>query len=379
MKDYDVVIIGGSIAGSVAGRYLAEAGVRTLIVEAAKTPREKPCSGIQFGYFEKLLGRKIPKDKLCQNQLKSLYMEYPNGKSFKIPFRMLNFTRDVFDNWLNEIAVEAGARFRDGVRCTEFESKQQSFIVKLRPKHQDFEQVKTKYLIAADGLTSSIRHKLKPQDFSQKPLAPTMNYYLRTKGDGDLDPHTLYQFWNLNYNNLMFAWTYKKNDLWVIGTGHTDNIIERCDMLLKYVKNKFRLQGDIVKREGYASTFRLEAPNHVFLGTNNLLFAGDAAGLVDMYRGLGMDAAALSGRLVAKAIIKSEKNKIPAIKIYEKKMRKVINKINMNSEKQLLTYKSNDELLQALKKSFLRMGISTLFANLLNKVLPPNKIKLLPA
>lgn len=378
MEDFDVVIIGGSIAGSVAGRYLAEAGMRTLIVEAAKTPREKPCSGIQFGYFEKLLGRKIPKDKLCQNQLKSLYMEYPNGKSFKIPFSMLNFTRDVFDNWLNEIAVEAGANFRDGVRCTEFERKQQSFIVKLRPKHQDIEQVKTKYLIAADGLTSSIRRKLKPQDFSQKPLAPTMNYYLRTIGDGDLDPHTLYQFWNLNYNNLMFAWAYKKNDLWVIGTGHTDNVIERCDMLLKYVKNKFRLQGDIVKREGYASTFRLDAPNHVFLGTNNLLFAGDAAGLVDMYRGLGMDAAALSGRLAAKAIIKSEKNKIPAIKLYEKKMRKVIIKINKNSEKQLLTYKSNDELLQALKKSFLKMGISTLFANLLNKILPPNKIKLLP-
>jgi flavin-dependent dehydrogenase len=378
MEDFDVVIIGGSIAGSVAGRYLAEAGMRTLIVEAAKTPREKPCSGIQFGYFEKLLGRKIPKDKLCQNQLKSLYMEYPNGKSFKVPFSMLNFTRDVFDNWLNEIAVEAGANFRDGVRCTEFEHKQQSFIVKLRPKHQDIEQVRTKYLIAADGLTSSIRRKLKPQDFSQKPLAPTMNYYLKTIGDGDLDPHTLYQFWNLNYNNLMFAWAYKKNDLWVIGTGHTDNVIKRCDMLLKYVKNTFRLQGDIVKREGYASTFRLDAPNHVFLGTNNLFFAGDAAGLVDMYRGLGMDAAALSGRLVAKAIIKSEKNKIPAIKLYEKKMRKVIIKINKNSEKQLLTYKSNDELLQALKKSFLKMGISTLFANLLNKILPPNKIKLLP-
>ncbi len=378
MEDFDVVIIGGSIAGSVAGRYLAEAGMRTLIVEAAKTPREKPCSGIQFGYFEKLLGRKIPKDKLCQNQLKSLYMEYPNGKSFKVPFSMLNFTRDVFDNWLNEIAVEAGANFRDGVRCTEFEHKQQSFIVKLRPKHQDIEQVRTKYLIAADGLTSSIRRKLKPQDFSQKPLAPTMNYYLRTIGDGDLDPHTLYQFWNLNYNNLMFAWAYKKNDLWVIGTGHTDNVIKRCDMLLKYVKNTFRLQGDIVKREGYASTFRLDAPNHVFLGTNNLFFAGDAAGLVDMYRGLGMDAAALSGRLVAKAIIKSEKNKIPAIKLYEKKMRKVIVKINKNSEKQLLTYKSNDELLRALKKSFLKMGISTLFANLLNKILPPNKIKLLP-
>ncbi|GAG95616.1 unnamed protein product [marine sediment metagenome] len=109
------------------------------------------------------------------------------------------------------------------------------------------------------------------------------------------------------------------------------------------------------------------------------MFAGDAAGLVDMYRGLGMDAAALSGRLVAKAIVKSEQNKISAIKLYEKKTRKVINKINKNSEKQLLTYKNNDELLQVLKKSFIKMGISTLFDNLLNKVLPANKIKLLPA
>jgi len=41
MESYDVVIVGGSIAGSIAGKYLADAGVRTLIVEAAKTPREK--------------------------------------------------------------------------------------------------------------------------------------------------------------------------------------------------------------------------------------------------------------------------------------------------------------------------------------------------
>lgn len=38
MESYDVVIVGGFIAGLVAGRYLAEAG-------------KKPCSGIQFGSY----------------------------------------------------------------------------------------------------------------------------------------------------------------------------------------------------------------------------------------------------------------------------------------------------------------------------------------
>ena len=379
MKNYEVVIIGGSIAGSVAGRYLADAGFSTLIVEAARTPREKPCSGIQFKYFEKLLGLKIPKERLCQNEIRRLYMEYPNGKSYNVPFKMLNFTRDVFDSWLNELAIESGAEFRDGVRCTDIKKSDGGYIITLRPKHQDVEQVSAKYLIAADGLSSSIRRKMRPEDFSRKPLAPTMNYYLKTEGDGDLDPHALYQFWNLDFNNLMFAWTYKKNDLWVVGTGHTDNLIDRCDNLLKHIKGKFKLEGEIVKWEGYASTFKLEAPNHVFLGLDNMMFVGDAAGLVDMYRGLGMDAAALSGRLVANAIIKGNGSTTPPLKLYEKMMQKIIKKINKNSEKQLLTYNTNDELLHALKKSFIKMGLGTFFGNLLNKFRKHAKIKLLPA
>lgn len=274
-----------------------------------------------------------------------MYMGFPNERSFKTPFKMFKFTRDVFDDWLNKIAIEAGTEFRDGVRCNNFKKVEDSYILTLKPKHQDIEQVQTNYIIAADGLSSSIRRKIRQDDFYKKPLAPTMNYYLKTEGDGDLDPHTLYQFWNLDFNNLMFAWTYKKNDLWVIGTGHTDNLIERCDNLLKYVQKKFNLQGEIVKREGFASTFKLDSPNHVFLGCDNLMFIGDAAGLVDLYRGLGMDAAALSGRLVAKAIIKGEEKNSPPLKLYEKDMSKIIKKINKNSEKQLLTYSNNDELI----------------------------------
>lgn len=379
MKRYDVVIVGGSIAGSVAGRFLAEKGFKTLIIEAAKTPREKACSGIQFRYFEKLLGIKIPKDRLCNNELNRLYMEYPNGDTFKIPFSMLNFTRIILDNWLNEIAIESGVEFRDCTQFDNFKYDSNEYIVSIKPRKKDTEYIRCKYLIAADGLMSKIRRKLRPQDFSNKPFAPTMNYYLKTKGDGDLNPNTLYQFWNLEFSNLMFAWTYKKNDLWVVGSGHTNNLIERCDALLEYVKTKFNLEGEIVKKEGFASNLRLDNPNHVFLGEKNLLFIGDAAGLVDMYRGLGMDAAALSGRLAAKAIERAEKKDILSIQLYEKYLERIVKKIKKNTNRIIYHYKSNDELLKGLKKSSLKMGIVTLFANLLNKILPANRIILLPS
>jgi flavin-dependent dehydrogenase len=381
IKKYNVVIVGGSIAGSNAARSAAESGLKTLLVESAKTPREKPCSGIQFKYFEKLIGKKIPKEKLCSNSLKKLYMEFPDGKSFKVRFNMLNFTRDIFDDWLNSIAIEVGAEFRDGVRCTDFKTTKDGFTIFLRPKHGEIEKVETKYLIVADGLSSSIRKKIRPQDFrgkGEKPPGVTLNYYLKCDTDGKLDPQTLYQFWNLDFSNLMFAWTYKKNDLWVVGAGHSENVKDHCDLLLEHVKKKFDLKGEIVKTEGYASKFRLDEPNHVYLGEGNLLFIGDAAGLVDMHRGVGMDAAALSGHHAARAILLAEKAGGPAINFYERAMRNIVKRIDKNSKNQLFTLKNNDDLLQHLKSGLLKTGIATFFGNLINKILPANKIILLP-
>lgn len=381
MEYYDVVIIGGSIAGSVAARFLARKGMKTLLVESAKTPREKPCSAIQFSYFEKLVGSKIPKEKLCSNELKRLYMEWPNGRAFNLPFKMLNFTRDVFDSWLNEEAIKVGTEFRDGTRCTSFNITPTGYEVLLHPKHSSIQKVSTKYLIGADGLSSTIRKKIRPQDFygkGEKSRGITLNYYIKTDSDGDLNPNTLYQFWNLDFNNLMFAWVYKKNDLWVVGTGYTENVKKHSYLLLEYVKEKFNLDGDIVKREGFASKFRLYEPDHVYLGNDNLLLIGDAAGLVDVYRGLGMDAAALSGRRAAKSILKAEKTGNPVINYYTKSMKKLVARIDKNMERQLLTFKNNEDLLQYLKRSYMKTGMLTFFGSLLNKFLGGNRKILLP-
>ena len=50
MNTYDVTVVGGGIAGSVAAQFAARAGLKTLLIEKLKTPRNKACSGIQFPY-----------------------------------------------------------------------------------------------------------------------------------------------------------------------------------------------------------------------------------------------------------------------------------------------------------------------------------------
>ena len=70
-EKYDVIIVGAGISGSIAAKFAAKGSLKTLLIEKEKTPREKPCSGIQFPYFETIIREKIPKDRLCKRGIKS--------------------------------------------------------------------------------------------------------------------------------------------------------------------------------------------------------------------------------------------------------------------------------------------------------------------
>jgi flavin-dependent dehydrogenase len=121
MEQYDVVAVGGGVAGSIAARLAAVHGLKSLFIERAKTLRDKPCSGIQFGYFEKLVGRSIPEDKLCSNEISNMYIITPDDKTYTGKMKVLNFWRATFDRWLNDLAVEEVAIFQDKTRMIDYE------------------------------------------------------------------------------------------------------------------------------------------------------------------------------------------------------------------------------------------------------------------
>ncbi len=372
MEEYDVTVVGGGIAGSVAARFSAKEGFKTLLLEKYKTPRNKPCSGIQFPYFEKLIGKKIPKEKLCKNELFKVEIVTPKGKTVGGKMRMLNFWRSTFDSWLNQIAIEEGAVFQDNTAFVEF-GKAQKGINVIITKENRSTQITTRFLIGADGMLSGIRSKLQPESFDKKRLGTAINYYF--EGTGNLDPNKLYMYYNLEFCPLMFAWVYLKDDKWVIGTGANENVVNYIERFFNYVKEKYSLKGKIVKKEGFASTQKITT----YLGEDKILLTGDAAGLIDLYRGLGMDLAALSGRLAVKAIKKAEKMDTSPIQQYQKFMEKTINKLESNEKKQAKRYESNESLEKSLSSiNLLKDGLLMVVSNQINRILPAEKIILLP-
>ena len=91
----------------------------------------------------------------------------------------------------------------------------------------------------------------------------------------------------------------------MVGTGYDKDIYKRLDGFFDHVKELYKLRNvQIVKKEGYSSSMTFGDKERIWLGERNFLMVGDAAGLIDLTRGVGMDAAALSGRLAAVSRLK---------------------------------------------------------------------------
>jgi len=377
MADFDVIIVGGGIAGSIAARDAARGGLQTLLIERDKTPREKACSGIQFPYFERILGEKIPRERLCNVELNKVQMYLPDGKSSGAGFPMINFMRKPFDDWLNHVAIRDGAEFRDQCLFTGFEKKGDEIEVTLSNNGVS-ERLNTTHLVDASGLNPVVRKLMRPEEFATTSKGATINYYI--DGTGDLDRNTLYQFWNLDWNDAMFAWAYMKTlddnkDYWVVGTGcNTGRVLDRQKLLYDFFQKEFNFSGEIVKREGYSHSIDLSSDEKVWLGDDNILMIGDAAGLVDASRGVGMDAAALSGRLVAKALVKGGS----VLNEYSKLMKPLADQTRRNQSREIGVYKNNEEMQKHLEKSMVSQGLGLMLQKTLNKFRPLHRLVMLP-
>ena len=105
---------------------------------------------------------------------------------------------------------------------------------------------------------------------------------------------------------------------------------------------------------------------------------GDAAGLLDGVRGVGQDAAALSGRFAAEAIIRSAKNGTRALDEYAKLAKTIVTQTKKNQEREIDRFETNEELKKYLKRSMLITGIKMQYHAFMNRFRSLEKLRLLP-
>lgn len=156
---YDVVVIGAGPAGSTAAKFLSEKGVNVLLLDKSTFPRDKPCGG---GLPTRVLERY---KYIEENNLVDSYSYEIRLHSFSLKYKIdiqrnepivAMVQRKKFDDGLANLATRSGTTFITGKTVEGLKISKEKACLFLT----DGTEIESQYVIAADGMWSSIGKQL---------------------------------------------------------------------------------------------------------------------------------------------------------------------------------------------------------------------------
>ncbi len=295
----DVLVVGGGPAGATAARFLAEAGVDTVLVER-DFAYVKPCGGgIPSGGFHEFA---LP-ESLIKKKIKKIIIVSPANQRIELPLtggHICITDRGTLDSTLRRLALEKGASLIEG-QFINFEQGIGTSISSVRKK-MDGETIKIRsdYIIASDGITYGVGRK------SGLPR----HQFLYTIS-AQIHPFTIdaCEFWfGTGHASNFYSWIFPSDGCASIGTGG-NNPRELHGLLNNFFDRRFEDQ-----LESFRAINVIERPRVFPIPTwrgnpftlGNILFLGDAAGMVMPVTYEGIYYAMKSGQFAAMALIENK-------------------------------------------------------------------------
>ncbi len=324
-KKWDVIVIGAGPAGSSAARTLVAGGMKCLLIERKKMPRQKMCSGILSNWAFDFVHRKfgaMPLKAYCNpNFLDGVALHFPSidepveiSTQSPIP----NVWRSHFDHFLAE---SSKATIRDGYSLQKIEQQSNGFKVTCkftRGGRVSMETFTSKYIVGADGPFSRSLRILLPDATRGLPIGIGMQNHYRGEINISRNHYNVFFYPGTGF----YAWASFKDDDIHIGSGiiGTRGQPEYHAMFVSLLKEKYDFKiKKTIRKEGMVGI--LQGPLNVFtLGKGNFLLAGDAAGFIHNL-GEGISSALTTGDLAAEAILTAGKTGEDAHDVYRRIVR----------------------------------------------------------
>jgi flavin-dependent dehydrogenase len=292
MKQFDVAIVGGGPAGSSCAAFCALAGLRTLLLEREKFPREKVCGDCinpscwsvldRLGLAQRV--RDLQHAKLSWVEFiaidgQKLIVDLPGGDDCEISVK-----RSLFDDLLLRRAGALGADVREQTTVSGL-SKNGDWKIET----VSGETFQTRMLIGADGRNSTVGRlcNLLPRTARER-VALQAHVPLPR----DFGRRVVLQFLPEGYSGQAPV---NETELNLCLVGRPPTISQLCH----WAKHQFQLTANQPWRTITPLT-RSPVPS----AHRNLFFIGDAARVVEPFTGEGIYYALRSGELVATAIAK---------------------------------------------------------------------------
>jgi flavin-dependent dehydrogenase len=325
---YDVIVVGAGPAGSIAAKRCVEQGLRTLILEKRRLPRDKVCSGMIMGpvahaIIKEELGD-LPNTVLTQpSHLSGYFFHVPGIGSEKLDnFTRLTWRRNL-DYWMVKKAQASGVEVWEGALVVNITQQTQGFSVAVKIDEK-WQELWARFVVGADGGNSTIRRLL----FPKLKIRYAQVYQEHYHGEMDLDKNYFHWFYPPEYSPEFFD-VHQKDGLIIVDVGgrigKTDNRIARTKDFLAQNYHFDSSQKPVWMGSCLQPVIYPELTSHTFKpALGNALLVGDAAGLVMPVSGEGIGTGMKSALLAANSIKRAIESGEPAAAIYLSEIGKII-------------------------------------------------------
>lgn len=322
---FDVIIVGAGPAGASTAKVIGDSGLKCLLLEKYRLPRYKMCSGILGPTSMKFVAEHFGP---MPDEVKSTPYDVVGFQAHKaigqkpelLSFDMLDpgdgkrigcsIKRPEFDNWLS---VKSGVPILD--ECNLVKLILHDNVNTLIVKHGEEQlTLKSKYVVGADGPLSKVRTSINQNLNADIRLIP--NYEEWYVGEVDLKENWLHCFYDKKLTSY-FATLFHKDGNIIVVTGSKKNESTRkyFHELIKYLKKSHDLKIKATTTNHGCVLHDMSATDNFYLGTGNVLLAGEAGGFNRCAEGIS--SALITGKAAGDAILQSVKTGLPAIAYYD--------------------------------------------------------------
>ena len=295
METFDVAIVGGGPAGSSCGAFCAAAGLRTIVLEREKFPREKVCGDClnpgcwptlrRLGIAERV--RELPHGNLDTVEFiaiggQKIVVDLPSGEASEIAVK-----RSLFDDLLLRRAGELGAHICEETTVSALSKRANNDWWRIETSGGRIFAAKT--LVGADGRNSTVARLC---NLLPRPSRERIALQAHIPLPADFGNRVVLQFLPEGYSGQASV---NREELNVCLVSKPPNM----PALRRWAEKQFSIQQNHPWRTITPLTRAALAP-----AREKLFLVGDAARVVEPFTGEGIYYALRSGELAAQAIVK---------------------------------------------------------------------------